>query len=445
MNLTRYFRSPDLTPDQLNEENQITDKKILGRDRMKFGIGCIMYQSEETGLMPIHTMLVRLLGGGNIALGIVAGAGSASSLVQMLGAVFLRYFQSNKKAMNLALSGGILFGLLLAGALFLKAIEPRWSMLALTIYLIGAYGLAGASGIQMNVESSWIGDLVPKKMLGWFTSVKWIIASLGVLFFTLLFGRIADWSPTASTFALVFLLVAFSHLVAIILMSTVTDRKPQTAKFVAVSAAGGERLNYKSLPLWCYIWFYLTWAGGRTALNAFTTAYMLDYFGFGMGKITLLISLQAAINLVMLFIVGKVSDRLGTRLPLILISGGIALAMMLWVFSAWLGIGALIAYQLINGAAGNTHSMLGINYGLEIFPAKGRAAYIGFSRVFIGVSAFIASIAAGFVMEGLSGWEMTLWGAKLNSYHLFFTGCSLFTASCVLPLLISGHRKVENR
>ncbi|MEI3003185.1 MAG: MFS transporter [Victivallales bacterium] len=80
-------------------------------------------------------------------------------------------------------------------------------------------------------------------------------------------------------------------------------------------------------------WFYLTWAGGRTALMTFSTAYMLD-LGFSMTKITLIIGLQVAINLGMLLIMGRITDRFGARLPLILISGGIAVSMLLWVASA---------------------------------------------------------------------------------------------------------------
>ncbi len=448
MAFKNLFHQPELRPDQLNEDNQIIDRRILGRDRVKFGVGCIMYQSEESGLTPIHTMMVRLLGGGNLHLGIVAGAGTVGSLVQWIGAVLLKRFGSNRVAMNVALSGGVLFGLVMAGSLLLVEAAPTWITVALWIYLVGAYGLAGASGVQMNVESSWIGDLVPVNMRGWFTSVKWIIGSLGVLTFTILFGQIAGMTVHPGILSLMFVLVAFSHVVAMVLMSTVTDRKPQ---FSGVKVADAQKkswlreLNLHSLPLWCYIWFYLTWAGGRTALLAFSTAYMIDYFGMGMGKITLLIAIQAVVNLVMLLVVGRASDRFGTRLPLIIISGFIGLSMMLWVGSAWGGIPLLIAYQVINGAAGNTHSMIGINYGLEIFPSQGRAAYIGFSRVFIGVSALLASLLAGGIMELLSGWKMTLWGAQLNHYHLFFFGCSLFTMSCVIPLLIAGKRKVENR
>ena len=93
----KWFREPELSPAQVDESGHITDPKILNRDRLKFGIGCIMYQSEEVGLGPIHTLIVRLLGGGNVALGIVSGASCATSLVQWFGAVLLRRTGSNRK------------------------------------------------------------------------------------------------------------------------------------------------------------------------------------------------------------------------------------------------------------------------------------------------------------------------------------------------------------
>ena len=395
MKILHLFHSKTLLPEQLNEKNQIVDRRILGCDRFKFGIGSIMYQSEEVGLTPLHTLLIRILGGNDVHIGLVGGAGSLSSLVQWLGAVFLKKSRSNRIAMNYALGLGILFGLIMAGALFLRGMNQITTITAIAIYLIGAYGLAAASGIQMNIESSWIGDLVPSNMLGWFTSMKWIVASLGMLFFTLLFGQVADYSPEASTFAFLFLFVAVSHVIAIFVMSTVTDRIPQSTKTRQADMGEQERINYRSPVLWYYNWFYLTWAGGRTAL-------------------------------------------------LILISGGIAVSMLLWVASAWWGLVALIVYQVINGAAGNTHSMLAINYGLEIFPAKGRAAYIGFSRAFTGLSALGASIVSGIIMDSFSGCRITVGNITFNHYHIFFLGCTLFTASCIIPLLLAGKNVVHN-
>ncbi|MBQ4105979.1 MAG: MFS transporter [Lentisphaeria bacterium] len=435
------FREPVLTPDQVNAENQVTDKKILSRDRLKFGVGCIMYQNEESALMPIHTLLVKLLGGTEIHLGIIGAASSVGSFVQWIGSLLLRWTGSNKRAMNIALSGGIVFGLFMAISLAMAGFRSAWMPLALIIYLIGAVCLAGASGVQNNIECSWIGDLVPKNHLGWFTSAKWMIGSLGALLFLWLFGQIAKQYPTPLAFAWVLLFIAFSHLLAIILMSTVTDRKPQTLNLISTS---GEQLNYASMPLWCYIWFYVAWAGGRAALAAFTAAYLLDS-GYKMDVIAMLWMIQPVINLIMLALLGKISDRSGARLPLLLISGTLGACMLLWSASAWFGLTAIVIYQILNGMAGNTHSMLAINYGLEIFPAKGRASYIAFARILIGITAIVAALAAGVIMHATRSIHFTLAGAQLNNYHIFFAGCSLVTISCILPLLLAGNRKVMPR
>ena len=119
--------------------------------------------------------------------------------------------------------------------------------------------------------------------------------------------------------------------------------------------------------------------------------------------------------------------------------------MLLWTASAWLGLTAIILYQVVNGMAGNTHSMLAINYGLEIFPAKGRSAYLAFARIIIGLASIAATLSAGFIMRAARGFEFTLGGVTLNHYHLFFAGCALVTASCVIPLLLAKHDRANAR
>lgn len=435
-------RKWEVQPGQLNEHNQITDKKILKGDRIKFGIGCVMYQSEESGFGPIHTAIVKgALGGDERYLGWIGALGSIGSLLQWTGALLLRRFGSNRAAMKVALGGGVLFGSLLVTVMLLAEFTPALKGVCLILYILFAYGLAGASGIQMNIETSWIGDLVPANMRGWFTSIKWLTASLGVLVFSLFFGWIANRSPTLPTYAALFLLIMVSHLVAIFLVSTITDRRAQSLDFFG-RKGNGECLNYRSLPFWCYIWFFLAWSGGRASLHAFVTAYLLDA-GIRLDRIVLIFAIQNVISMAMLLLMGKASDRFGTRLPLMVVSGAVGLSMMLWVASAWWGLVPIIVYQFVNGAAGNTHSMLSINYGLDIFPSRGRAGYIGFARIVIGIGVLSITVLAGYFMRGMSGWSLELWGKTLNYYHLMFGFCALLSVSSVLPLLIAGKKSVN--
>lgn len=445
----RFWKTKELRPDQLNDQGQVTDKKVLNPSRFKFGVGSVMYQSEETAFGPIHTAVVRALGGTDVHLGLItAVTGSAGALVHWVGALLLRRFGSNKVAMNAALSLGLLFGLLLSLLLFAAMAFPAARPVCLIAYFFVLFGLSGASGVQNNVETSWIGSLVPEHFRGWFTSVKWVISALGTLTLVLLFGQVATRARAASpefellSYAGLFLLIALSHGVAIVLMSSVTDRKPVSARFFG-KKDDPDRLNYRSFPLWGYILFFVFWAGGRIGLITFATAYMLDHLQYTMDKIVLVFGITNLINIVMLLLMGKVSDRIGTRKPLMIVSAGVGLFMMLWVFSAWWGIWPIIAYQFINGCAGTTHSMLSTNYGLEIFPEKGRAGYFAFTRLFIGISVMFSATFAGFIMNAIRGWNVVLWGHEVNHYHIFFAGCSLVTAGCIIPLLIAGNKKVE--
>ena len=178
-------------------------------------------------------------------------------------------------------------------------------------------------------------------------------------------------------------------------------------------------------------------------MNSFTTAYMLD-LNYSMTKIVLIMVLQNVVAALMVLVMGRISDRFGTRLPLMIVSFLIAASMFLWVASAWYGIVPILIYQVLGGMAGNTHTMLSQNYGQEIFPTEGRAGYFGFSRLFVGISLFGGSILAGVFMRHVH-WEMELWGATLNTYHLLFSVCSLAPLCCVIPLLLVGKRTVEPR
>lgn len=80
--LKLFFQDGTPAPGQVDDRGRITDRAIQNRNRLKFGIGNIMYQSEECGLGPIHTAIIKALGGGAVQLGYMGAAGSVGSLVQ---------------------------------------------------------------------------------------------------------------------------------------------------------------------------------------------------------------------------------------------------------------------------------------------------------------------------------------------------------------------------
>ena len=88
-----------------------------------------------------------------------------------------------------------------------------------------------ATGVQVTVETNWIGDLVPQNLRAWFTSVKSVVSLIGMISLGLFFGWIIDnygkGEDLCITSMWLYLLVAFSHIMAIALIWKVPDRKPQ--------------------------------------------------------------------------------------------------------------------------------------------------------------------------------------------------------------------------
>src|SRR3989339_26579 len=431
-----------LRPDQVNDHSQVTDESVLKRERVKFGLGTVLYQSEETGLGGVPTAIIRSLGGDDRHIGIFGCVNGLTSLFQWIGTLLIRRCKSNRKAMIVSMALGLSVASLIAASILFSSFS-WFSGYSLWCYLGFSLLLAVIGGVQWNIESSWIGDLVPKHRLGWFTSVKWFIGVAGIFVFMNLIGRVCDRWPSPQGYSSVYIMFAGSFFVATFLYKSVTDRTPKSALFFSKGASNSERLNYRSNALWCYIAFYVLWAGGRTMLFTFWGAYLIDAFKFSMTKVAWMLSVQYMVSCIMVLVMGRFTDRTGHRIPLIIVTAIVGASMGLWVASAWFGVITIVIFQILNGAAGHTHSMLAINFGLEIFPDKGRSGYLAFSRIFIGVIAILMPVLAGRIMFRLHDFHYALWGAILTKYHVLFILSTIVTLCASVPLVIIGNRRVD--
>lgn len=231
-------------------------------------------------------------------------------------------------------------------------------------------------------------------------------------------------------------LLCLNTVVSVFLFWTVPDRRSKAVKFITTHKE--ERVDYRCRPLWQLIWFECAWRGGRVAMMAFVTAYLMDQFGLQMSRIILIHMIVNVINIFMLYVVGRVSDRVGHRRPLMWISAVCGSSMLLWVSTAWWGLWPVFAYQFLNGAAGTTHWMLVRNLSLEVYPARGRPNFLSFSQTLVGLFLMGSTTFAGHVMAGMRGWSVLLLGAEFNHYHAFFLACTAVTMTCLLPLWLLG-------
>jgi MFS family permease len=418
-------------------------KKVLNGSRIRLGVIGVLCNGDEAAFSPFHTVIIRALGGGDVILGLIGSImQSVPQLFAWLAAVVLRVFKFNRKAMVWALGAGALIQaaivvlLVIAGKLSASTSPWLYAYIGLITFMLVL------TGAQQTIIASWIGDLVPTKKRGWFVSGMAITSNIGLILFQLFFAHVATYAEGMMGYAALMGLVCLNTLVAIALCYGIPDRPSMAVKFV--SKEPSEHVNYRFSPMWLLIWFECAWRVGRVALSAFSTAYLLDHFGMKMSSIILLGMIINVVNIFMLYIVGRISDRTGNRAPLALISFIAGTSMLLWVSTAWWGIWPIFVYMVINGIAGSTHWMLVTNLSLEVYPVKGRPNFLSFSKTFVGLFLMATGTFAGYVMSLIRGWEVTLWGAEFTHYHVFFLGCTLVTLTCLLPLWFLGKMKMPD-
>jgi len=411
--------------------------KVLNKARLRFGFVNILSSGDESAFTPFHTVIVRALGGSDVQLGFIGAVmQSVGQMFAWIGAIVLRLAHFNRQALVAVLIVGAITQAAIVVLLVLAAKNSEWASACLYGYLALVSVMCALSGAQMTIITSWVGDLVPVRQRGWFVSGMAIISNIGLILLQMFFAHLAIRTEGILGYSALMGLLCVTTVAAIFLCYSIPNRRSLALKFV--SRQPEEHVNYRYRPMWLLIWFECAWRIGRVAMGAFTTAYLLDYFGLKLDRIILIYMLVNVMNIFMLYVVGRVSDRVGNRYPLAIITCICAASMLLWVGSAWWGLWPIIAYQIINGMAGSTHWMLLTNLSLQVYPAKGRANFLSFSRTVVGVMLMAGATFAGYLMSLMRGWSITLWGADFNYYHVFFLGCTIFTFGCLIPLWFLG-------
>jgi MFS family permease len=359
-----------------------------------------------------------------------------------IGAILLRLARFNREALVIALIVGAIIQAAIVVLLVLAAKNSEWVVFCLYGYLALVTFMCVLTGAQMTIVTSWVGDLVPVRQRGWFVSGMAIISNIGLILLQMFFAHLAISTEGILGYSALMGLLCVTTIIAVFVCYSIPNQRSLALKFV--SRKPEEHVNYRYRPMWLLIWFECAWRIGRVAMGAFTTAYLLDYFGLKLDRIILIYMLVNVINIFMLYIVGRLSDRVGNRYPLAIVTCICAASMLLWVTSAWWGLWAVIAYQIINGMAGSTHWLLLTNLSLEVYPAKGRANFLSFSRTLVGGMLMLGATFAGYLISLMRGWSMTLWGADFNYYHVFFLGCTVFTFGCLIPLWLLGKMKMPD-
>lgn len=283
---------------------------------------------------------------------------------------------------------------------------------------------------------AWMGSLVPQKQRGVFFAGRsrlTMATSLAVFLGGGLFLSFSDSLELAWVgFFFLFFVAAIGRAFSCFFLWSMHDPEPQplvaeSNQFFSTLRVIKEAMHEKTFRNYS---FFVAGMQGTVAISGpFFAVYMLNELDFTYFEYSLNLVASIATQFVMLRYWGKVSDKRGNRLVMLVCSAAIPVIPLLWLFSA--NFYYLLGAQLVSGLAWSGFNLTTANYLYDIRPHH--TNFATYAAVQAGLSSVLVFIG------GLAGGYLASVAPVLASWLPFELGSALFivfTVSGVMRLLV---------
>ncbi|MEM4259565.1 MAG: MFS transporter [Candidatus Pacearchaeota archaeon] len=273
---------------------------------------------------------------------------------------------------------------------------------SLVYILIVAYSLLMLlGGIAYPAWFSWMGDLVPEDQRGSYFSKRSRIINIAGVAIVLLTSFLLDLFKTKGYliigFAILFSLASIFRFISFILLS-----KKYSPKFRQ------KKRDYFSI--WAFIKRYDNF--GKFAVyqgffnlaimvaSPFFAVYMLKELGFSYATFIIVNISLTIFMTISLPIIGKISDKYGNKILLVLANILFIATPLLWLVSTsplWI----IFVPQLSAGIANAALLISYNNFTYDAVKPKHRAICISYANIFVGMGIFIGSLIGGYIVNYL--------------------------------------------
>jgi MFS family permease len=408
--------------------------------------------SNLTGGVLLSNFLVDLQAN-SFEIGILAALPMIANIVQPIGAWWGDRSASRQQfCTRIYVPARLVWVLLLVGIVLhtQQLLDDR--MLAILTMVVVALGHILA-GLGSPTWLSWMAALVPRQLRGRYFGIRNTAANLTSLIVVAIAGFLVANDPNGeiSGFAIALSIGIVAGIISIICQQQMVDVKPQdrietedlrniephptepliTAEIVTQSASAiatiGQDRHFQG-----FLWCLGAWTFALNLSAPFFNLYLLKDLSIDVGWVTLYNSLTSVANLALLIPFGRWSDRIGHRLPLLVMGLVMTVLPLLWLgvgtdsLSLWLGLPLLFAF---NGGATAAIELCINNLQLEIAHDRHQSQYFGIAAAIAGITG-----AAGTVVGG--GLDLL---DALGGLTGLFVISSFLRLLALIPLLLLQH------
>lgn len=375
--------------------------------------------SNITGGVLLSNFLVELHAS-PIEIGLSASIPMVANLIQPIGAYFADRTTSRHYYCFWIYTPARLIWLLLVAQVAIASWGKLDSHLLVvwTLAIISVTHFLGALGSASWL--SWLAALVPRRLRGRYFSVRNSAANLTCLISVPLGGLIVSRYPRGAIegYGVVLVLGIIFGLISLGYQWLMTDVNPREQKKLAieqeyasqttvltqtdqpVDASGTSFLNDGNFLR--FLLYFGVWMFAVNLSAPFFNLYMLDDLGLDVSWVTLYNSLTAGANLLMLLFWGRLADRFGNRVLLLLVGILVAVTPLLWLGAGADPLSIWLWLPLLHILAGGTWAAIDLcnnNIQLGIAPVRSQAAYFAVAAAVAGVSGAVGTTAGGFLAQ----------------------------------------------
>ncbi|MCC6442835.1 MAG: MFS transporter [Armatimonadetes bacterium] len=322
-------------------------------------------------------------------------------------------------------------GLLLGGMLLIPLLAPEAHRVTALVALVGLASCAAALGSPLF--NAWFANLLPSGSTAAYLATRSIVSSTVGLVAMYLVGRFLEAVPGYTGYAVLFSLGAAASAASGWALWWIPDVTRSEDEPSRMPWHGVITVPFRYPGFMWFTLFYVVWIMASYVSLPFQQVFMMKTLGIPLDRIGVITGVSTLFSLLTYKPWGKLLNRHSSRTVFVL---GFYISCLIQASYLWasphnylvLYPSALLA-GLVNAAVG----LAANNLFYEVFPKSEEKVYVvGFYSAVMGVAAFIAPAAGGYLAGLLKESSFTAWGLPFDQYRLLF----LLTGILRLPSIL---------
>lgn len=296
-----------------------------------------------------------------------------------------------------------------------------------SLFIILAYGFyAFIGGLAGPAWFSWMGDIIPEKIRGRYTSKRNQICGAIALVSTLLAGFFLDYFKTKGFillgFSILFLIATITRMISAYYFTRQYEPKIKLEKNYYFSYFQFlKKSPYNNFGK--FVFFVALMHFATAVAGPFFSVYMLKELNLSYLWFSLINVSASLFSLLTMPFLGKISDKFGSREILRVGSVLIPFIPVLWLFSSS-PLYLILVPQIISGFAWAAFSLGVNNFVYDSVTRERRAICIAYLNLTAGIFVFLGANLGGFLIQHIQ--------IGIMNKFLF-----IFLVSGILRLLVS--------